>query len=732
MAKQASQRSLIDNWTFWLFGQSNDPQVPKFRGYISSLDPTTAGTGVMIGGSENVWKTLRGTIKVRDGLKRRGEPDSTQAGVKSSFEWETSTGATRVLRVTGENKLQVESDIADGSTLLWYDLMTSLDSTRFVFVPWWNNTNKKDILVFVKADPNLYAWAGGIAKLVSANTNDVAGIVATMALQAPGSGYAVNDVLTISGGGGAGATLTVNSVSGNGAVTSFTLTTRGSGYANTSGAATTGGGGAGATITITVATGEIVLDQDATDAGFDPSGSVTINGNTYTYGSVSGSSLLGISPDPTGEPNDSIVLSKVVTTANTPGTDFSNDFCFVVANQLQVGSYNAHVVYVSSQTDYTNFTVPAIRAPGDPDLLTLDSELRGGTIFKQSSTDSGNALFSGSEGDWYLIVRTPITVGTDLTEQVQVVKTQTSDLANAQAQEFIDSFGGSVLFLDENNQLRQFGFVKDIFNTTFPLLSLDVYSELKTRNFSGGQLRIIAEEGDTTVHITSPADGVDYLYQIRQKLNEVGALTAERLWQAPHVRGASRVAVIDGVTYVYSNQNPQMYRIWDTGQYYDDSPFGDEVADQLPYECHAIFAYMSLPDRTQQLFFDKLFTEGYMTQGTFLYCNIYMDFTGSKNIVTARINVPVDPEKKLAVFYPTGNQPSLGDVSLGQIPLGEGILPRGGAVLPKFRAVRRVQASFSIFEYALDYFSIDTNSEWELLVAGTNMLPTPGRPVQLG
>lgn len=731
MAALDSLRSLIDSWDFWLFGQSNDPKIPKFKGYISSIDPTTAGIGVLIGGSQNVWKTLRGSIKVRDGLKRRGIPNATQAGVTSSTEWETSLGATRVLRVTEENKLQVESDIADGSTLQWYDLMTNLDSTRFIFVPWWSNSLQKDSLIFVKFDPNLYSWAGGIAKLVSANTNDTAGIVATMALQAPGTGYVVGNVLTISGGGGTGATLTVTEVAGNGAITAFTLTTRGSGYSNTVGAATTGGAGAAATITITTATGEIVLDRDASQVGFDPSGSVTINGNTYTYGSVSGASLLGISPDPTSEANDSIVLSAVITTPNTPAANFSNDFCFVVGNQLQVGSYDAHVVYVSDQDDYTNFVVPAVRAPGDPDLLTLDSELRGGTIFKQSAGDNGNALFSGSAGDWYLIVRSQITVGTDLTEQVQVIKTQTSDLASAQSQEFIDSFGGSVIFLDENNQLRQFGFVKDIFNTTFPLLSLDVYSELKTRNFSGGHLRAISEEGDTTVHITAPQDGIDYMYQIREKINEVGNLIAERLWQPPHVRGASRVAVIEGISYVYSNQNPQMYQIWDTGQYYDDSPSGDEVEDQLPYECHAIPAYLSLNDRTKQLFFDKLYTEGYMTQGTFLYCNIYQEYVGSKNIVTVRINIPTNPGKKLARFYPTGNQPSLGDVSLGQIPLGEGILPRGGSVLPKFRAIRRVQAT-SVFEYALDYFSVAANSQWELLIAGTNQMQTPGQPAQLG
>lgn len=706
-------KSLVDNFDFALFGQST--KAP-FRGYISSIDPTIVGPGVLIGGSQNTFKELSGNIAVRFGLKRRGIANATIAGVTSSYEWYTSLGAVLPLRVIEENKLQVESNIADGVTWLWYDLMTDLDSTRFVFDTWWDDTLKKDTLLFVKFDPNIDTWSGGIAKLVSSNTSNVAGMVATMALNAPGSGYLVGDVVTISGGGGTGATLEVTGISGTGAITSFTLLTRGSGYSNTVGAATTGGVGAATTITITVATGEIGLDRDATLAGFAPTGSVIINGNTYTYGSVSGNSLLGISPDPTGEPTDSVVLSAIITVPNTPSSDFSNDFIKVIGNQAQIGSYNSRLIYVSSQDDFTDYTVPTPRAPGDPDLLTLDSSARGITVQKGATDRSGNAVISGGLGDWYTIVRTNITVGTVLTEQVDVIKTQSADLATALAHEFIELIGDTILFLDQNNQLREFGLVRNIVNPVYPLLSLDVFTELKSRDFSGGHMRAVADEGDVTLYITCPNSGIDYLYQIRQKLDSQGNLTAERLWHPPQVRGVARIAVISGVTYGHSNANPQIYQLWNTGQYSDDSPSDEPI----PYECHATFAYLNI-NRTDLLNFDKMYFEGYATPGTIFSYTVFFEYQGAKNILSKYINNPIDPGKRTATFYSgEENDPSPGQVALGQIPVGDGILANNPDNPPKFRAMRRISA-IDCFEYAIDIGSNSLDAQWKILCLGTNM-----------
>lgn len=151
--------------------------ISKFFGYNSASDRTTLPPGWLVRGSKNVYKKISGTIAARFGLKRRGTADATLAGIVSTDDWNTSLGATRVLRVVnygaGSAKLQVESNIADGSTLVWYDLMTGLSLTRFVFDAWWNNTLKKDELLFVKGDSNIHMWHGGIGNISSSTANTI-------------------------------------------------------------------------------------------------------------------------------------------------------------------------------------------------------------------------------------------------------------------------------------------------------------------------------------------------------------------------------------------------------------------------------------------------------------------------------------------------------------------------------------------------------------------------------
>lgn len=634
-----TDKAPVENFNFGLFG--NGTKAP-FKGYISSLDPTVAGAGVLIGGSQNMQKDLNDNVSVRPGLKRWGLPNAAIAGVTSSYEWYSALGTIYPLRVTEENKLQVESSIADGTTPIWYDLMSGLDSTRFVFDTWWDATLEKDILLFVKFDPNLYAWAGGIAKLVSATINT------------------------------------------------------------------------------------IVLDRDAALAGYHPTGSVIANGTAYAYAGISGSTLTGVSPDPSAEPADSIVISAIITTADTPSATFENDFIKTIGNQLHVGSYNSRFIYISSQTDYTDYSVPPTRAPGDADLLTLDSAARGITVQKGSTDTSGNAVVSGGLGDWYTVIRSNITVGTTLTEQVTVIRSQSADLATALSHEFIEIVADSIIFLDQNNQLRQFGVVRNIVNPVYPLLSLDVYTELQGRDFSGGHLRAVADQGDTTLYITCPKTGIDYMYQIRQKLDAVGNLTAERLWQPPMVRNVARIAVIEGITYGHSNANPQIYQLWDTNQYSDDSPSDEE----LPYECHAVFAYLSGAVRTRKMSYDKLYFEGYMTPGTNLYCNNYFEYQGAYNTLQTTVNKETTPGKKVAKFYSGSTNPSPGENSIGTIPVGDGIIPNNPNNPPKFRAMRRI-TTLQAFEVALDVFSVDLDCNWSLLCLGTNITNVEGQPTDI-
>lgn len=827
--------SLIDNFKFKLFGQSNDAAVPKFRSYISSIDPTTAGTGVLIGGSRDVYKTLLGTVRKRPGLKRRGEADSTEAGIISSFEWQT-LGKTRVLSQVGD-ELQVEFD-AGGGIVAW-PLLDGLPDTAISYAPWYSEDLARDLLIFVNGQQEINMWSGGLGVVDSAadttgiigsirgpNSNDgpnygsssggwgyvvgdlltisagnsdailqvdsisAATSVQTVTINAAGAGYAVNDLVrlptvagdfavlkitTIGGGGsvtgvqvlaspagyalatgvvttalsGGGAGLTVNIPIGGLAttITAWHFVNNGSGYVAAEYVATTGGTGTGATIGIVdVLTGRITLQgtENAQQLGFageltstdntfvETGGSITINGSiTYSYTALGddGFSFVGVSPSVAGVVSGDVAIASVIVSTSTAsgnlfsavfGELFTNDWVATIGNQLYIGCYNSRLVFESLATNYLNYSIPSLRSPGDPNVYTLDSNSRGATA---KGGQKGNAVIFGSQGDTYSIVNTVETVQVADTPaefayvENQVIDKQTSsDLSTPISNDFIASVGDTILFVDEGNQLRQFGTLRNLATPVYPILSLDVYNELAAADLTGGALRAIAEESGESIYITAPITGILYIYQIRYEIDRLGNMGAERLWQPPFVVNASRVALIDGVTYIYSNVNPQMYQLWDTGQTYDDSPSDEPI----PIEAHAIFAYTSLSDRTMQLYFNRMYFEGYMTRATELYSNNYLDYQGASGIPLITINKPTAPGRKVAKFYEASSTvPSLGSVALGQVPLGQGVASTLTSVLPKFRAIRYAEP-VNVFEFALDVFSYQVDDDWELLTVGTN------------
>jgi len=100
--------------------------------------------------------------------------------------------------------------------------------------------------------PNLVG-AGGNLVIFPAFTNSS---VATIAVQAGGTGYKQGDVFTITQTGANGATGTVSGVNSSGTVSAITLTAGGTGYSTTTSAATIGGSGSGLSVSISALTTE--------------------------------------------------------------------------------------------------------------------------------------------------------------------------------------------------------------------------------------------------------------------------------------------------------------------------------------------------------------------------------------------------------------------------------------------------------------------------------------------
>jgi len=675
--------------------------VSEFAGYNSSRDKTNIADNFLVRGSQNVYKKLSGTIAVRQGQKQYGPIQTAQSAFSSEFVWNTSWGATYTLAV-GNNKLQV---LSDG---VYYDLLTGLTDTRYVFDKWWDNVEKKDRVLFVHGNSDLQHWSGGIATVASASVG-VSGSINLLTVNTAGINYLVGDVITVSGGGGTGATYTVTGfLTGPGGVITLTQITPGSGYTTGTNLATTGGTGTGLTVNITSVGGGTITKTGSTtwqQAGFASNTAsekkIMINGVEYTYVTGEDSTTLrGVTPDPSAIPANSTAIQSVITNANTPAAGFNNDFIKVINNQVYVGSYTSRLCYISKNTDFINYTVPTPRAPGDPELLTLDATLKG------IGVRQGNAHIGFGSGSWAVISFNDITVGSTLTQQTKVDVKPVAQLQAPYAHEFIDTVGDSLVYLAQDQQVRTFGNFTNLFTPGYPSLSQEIATELMEQNFTGGSLRCIGE----FTYVCAPNSGRVYLYQVRQAVDQSGQVVAERLWHPPFIWNLTSVNQINGVVVGFSNANPQIYELWDTDQWYDDSP----STEQLPYECIAAFSYRGGGRRQGLWSFDKVFTEGYISAGTPLNLRMNYNYQGSLAVLNATINSIAQP----ATTFFGSSAPSLGDHSIGDEPLGDGFTTEDGT-LPKFKVINSMNLQ-NCFEWQPIYFSDSVNAQWEILATGTN------------
>lgn len=443
-------------------------------------------------------------------------------------------------------------------------------------------------------------------------------------------------------------------------------------------------------------------------AGFSPTGTIIINGNTYTYsGGASTDTLTGVAGDPTGEANGSVVLQQVTTIATTPDTILPNDFIKTIGNRAYIGGYTSRFIYISANDDFTNFTIPTPTIPGSPNLLTLDSNGNG------IGVKSGNPWISFGTSEWMEVTFPQHSDATGvIIEQITTNPFPLASQGSAYSHEFIDNSGDNIIYLAKDQQVREIGNFNNLFTTGYPSLSQEINTELGQQDFTGGGIKCI---GDFT-YLTSPVSGKTYLYQVRQSINDNGNVVAERLWHAPMTWAITRVDEIDGIVYGFSNANPQVYQLWNTEQWHDDSP----TDEALPYACILSLAYRTGGRRQGLQQFNRMFSEGYIETGTPLTLTINYNYEGATNILNAPVNSVARPAYTFGgTSNVVGTASSLGDESLGDEPLGDGISDIFIDDLPKFKVINEF-SPINCFEYNPVYSSNSADARWELLACGTN------------
>ena len=413
---------------------------------------------------------------------------------------------------------------------------------------------------------------------------------------------------------------------------------------------------------------------------------VTINGTVYTYtGGEATTTLTGVTPDPTaaGHAVGSVVMQTLVTTASKPGASYPNDMIVVHKNQAYIGSATQRTVYVSKNTDYTDFAFSATRVPGEGAFLTLDGAVSGLT------TQEDAVYISVGRDNWF---QTQFTVSSDNTkENLTIVKLKSGPQQAAKNHNLIWKIKNSVVYVSNEPTFDTLGRVENISTPQSKPISDPIDSEFIEYDFTNAHGIYWRNQS----YITLPAESLVLIYDHENQY-----------WQPPQTIQVSRLAIINGLLYGHASSIDETYRLFDP-----------EVQSDLdnPITSIAAFTYNNYGNRTWQKRFDEYFWEGYATLATQLFATYKYDFGGSTQYISDKL---IDLTNPRIQFY-TATDGSLGKFSLGKNPIGS--VTDSVTDLPKFRTIHTLNKS-AFYEMSVLLYSNEVGFKWELLAHGPNAM----------
>jgi len=194
--------------------------------------------------------------------------------------------------------------------------------------------------------------------------------------------------------------------------------------------------------------------------GFPATGTIIINGVTYTYtGGAGTTTLTGVTPDPTAGPviAGNIGYSAIVSTNSAPPTHpwdatFTIDFVGAFRNQLYVGNKKSRLAYVSDALDYLDFT--SSTAVGGARRLDLDDVCAGFMPTKESML-----IFGQTD----MVMTIKFTVSADQTKELmQITRLETGSQGGVITPTAKIRIKNAVMYVTKEKTLDTIEFVANI------------------------------------------------------------------------------------------------------------------------------------------------------------------------------------------------------------------------------------------------------------------------------
>ena len=436
----------------------------------------------------------------------------------------------------------------------------------------------------------------------------------------------------------------------------------------------------------------IVLTGDtiAVQRFFTTSGTLIVNGTEYAYTGTSGNTFTGVTPNPTGEANGSVVSQKVTTNSNKPGSGLTNDICEILNNQLYVGDFSSREVYISTNTDLTDFTtISTPREPGESLILTLDNAPVAFVVQEE------NMYISAGTSDWYQVVTTLQNSGSTFIENIAIKKLKNAPQQAVKEKDLTANIKNAVVYISNEPTLDSLGRVENITTPQSTPLSDPIKPDFDSYNFTGGDIIYYKNQ----VFISVPEESLVLIYDL-----------ANSWWQPPQQLPVAKFSVYQGKLLGHSKEVQETYEMFPSNMFSDN---GNIINMQ------AVFAYRDFGDRALLKEFDEYYTEGYIKPSTNLTLTLQFDFEGASSEVEYTIH-----GNDKTITFGKGTETGLGSLPLGSATLGSSSEePRE---LKKFRHVQGT-TKVPFWEMRAIYSTTADNAEFEIIAHGPQVRFSPNQ-----